>query len=156
MTRTGLHIAVIAAIATMFVGPATQAQTGPDTEDSRYTFHRADGSYLRLDGRTGQVSTCTRRPAGWQCQAAPDERAALEAEIARLQADNGSLKKELLSRNLPLPGGVKPEPLTRGEEPRVQLPSDDEINRIMAVMEKIWKRMVEMIVTTQKDIMKKP
>ena len=153
MIRTGLHVAVIAAIVSMFAGPTAQAQNGPDTEDSRYTFHRADGSYLRLDVRTGQVSTCTRRPAGWQCQAAPDERAALEAEIARLQADNGSLKKELLSRNLPLPGGVKADP-PRGEEPRVLLPSDDEINRVMAVMEKIWKRMVEMIVTAQKNMMK--
>jgi len=26
----------------------------------------------------------------------------------------------------------------------------------MTFMEKVWKRMVEMIVTTQKDIMKKP
>ena len=37
-------------------------------------------------------------PAGWHCQPVPDERSALEAEIARLQGDNAALKKELLSR----------------------------------------------------------
>jgi hypothetical protein len=152
MTRIGLAVVVAAALAV----PSAHAQSGPDNEDGRFTFHRADGSYLRLDGRTGQVSTCTRRPAGWQCQAAPDERAALEAEIARLQADNGSLKRELLSRNLPLPGGVKADPLARSEEPRGQPPTDAELNRVMAIMEKIWRRMVEMIVTTQKDMMKQP
>ena len=37
-------------------------------------------------------------------------RLALEAEIARLQGENIAIKKELLARNLPLPGTVKPEP----------------------------------------------
>jgi hypothetical protein len=153
MTRTGLVIAVIAIIA---AAPAASAQNGANNEDGRFTFHRADGNYLRLDGRSGQVSTCMRRSAGWQCQTAPDERAALEAEIARLQTDNASLKKELLSRNLPLPAGVKSDPPARREEPRAQLPSDAELNRVMAFMEKVWKRMVEMIVATQKDMMKQP
>ena len=39
-------------------------------------------------GEAGQVSLCNRRPAGWLCQAVPDDRTALEAEIARLQSDN--------------------------------------------------------------------
>ena len=78
--------------------PAARAQAAqPENEDARFTFHRADDGYLRLDGRSGQVSICTRRPAGWLCQAVPDERAALENEIARLQSDNAALKKELLA-----------------------------------------------------------
>ena len=86
------------------------AKPAPEGDDSRYTFHRVEDGYLRLDGRTGQVSMCARRPVGWACQAVPDERAALEAEIARLQGENAALKKELIARNLPLPGAVKPEP----------------------------------------------
>jgi hypothetical protein len=86
----------------------------------------------------------------------PDERATLESEIARLQSDNAALKKELLARNLPLPGGMRPDPpSTKIDEPRVSLPSDAELNRMMAFFEKLWKRMVEMIVTTQRDMMKK-
>ena len=91
----------------------------PRATTTRYTFNRADDGYLRLDGRTGQVSICTRRPVGWACQAVPDERTALEAEIARLQGENVALKKELIARNLPLPGTVKPEPpAAKPEEPR--------------------------------------
>lgn len=153
MPRNGL--VVVAFVATLAVA-AAYAQNAPDNEDGRFTFHRADEGYLRLDGRSGHVSLCARRPAGWLCQAVPDERAALESEIARLQGDNARLKKELLSRNLPLPGGSRPEMTGRGEESRPQLPSDAELNRIMAFIEKVWKRMVEMIVTAQKDLMKKP
>src|SRR5215831_11886074 len=37
--------------------PAAWAQsTAPESDDSRYTFNRIDDGYLRLDGRTGQVS----------------------------------------------------------------------------------------------------
>jgi len=150
MTRTGMMIVVAVALC----APVAQAQNAtPDNEDSRFTFHRTDDGYLRLDGRSGQVSMCARRPAGWLCQAVPDERGALEAEIARLQGDNVSLKKELLAHNISLPAGVRAEPAK--EEERIQLPSDAELNRIMAFIEKVWRRMVEMIVNAQKDILKK-
>ena len=151
MIRIGL---VVVALACSLATPV-QAQSAPDTADGRFTFHRTDDGFLRLDGRSGQVSLCQRRSAGWECQAVPDERAALEGEIARLQSDNATLKRELLSRNLPLPGGVKPEAFGRSDD-RLQLPSDAELNRAMAFVEKVWKRMVEMIVTTQKDMMNKP
>jgi hypothetical protein len=151
MTRTCLAVVAITAA---LAAPAALAQSSPENEDGRFTFHRADDGYLRLDGRSGQVSLCARKPAGWQCQAVPDERAALEGEIARLQGDNARLKRELLAHNLPLPDGIRPDPSSRGEE-GTGLPSDAELNRIMSFIEKVWKRMVEMIVTTQKDMMKK-
>jgi hypothetical protein len=118
MIRTALFVFATLALA----GLAAWAQsTVPDNDDSRDTFNRVDDGYLRLDGRTGQVSICARRPVGWTCEAAPDERAALEAEIARLQGENTTVKKELLARNLPLPGTVKPEPpAAKPEEPRLQ------------------------------------
>jgi len=141
----------------VLAGSTAAPQTAlADNEDNRYTFNRADDGYLRLDGRTGQVSMCTRRSVGWACQAVPDERAALEAEIARLQGENVTLKKEFIARNLPLPGTVKPEPATpKAEEPRIQLPSDAELNKMMSFMEKVWRRLVEMVITLQKDILNK-
>src|SRR5687767_11461402 len=117
MTRSGLL--VISAISLATLGAAAQPSE-PDGGDGRFTFHRADGGYLRLDGRTGQVSMCHRRPSGWQCQALPDERSALETEIMRLQRDNGALKKELLTRNIPLPNGMRPDPpaaKSNGQQP---------------------------------------
>ena len=131
--------------------------SSPEGGDTRFTFHRADDGYLRLDGRTGQVSMCNRRTSGWQCQLVPDERTALEAEIARLQSDNAVLKKELLTRNLPLPNGMRPDQPApaKPQVQRPQLPDDAELNRIMGVMEKIWRRMVEMILSVQRDLQKR-
>ena len=128
-------------------GSAAWAQSPPpEGADSRYTFHRVDDGYVRLDGRTGQVSMCVQRPIGWACQAVPDERSALEAEIARLQGESAALKRELIARNLPLPGAVRPEPPAAKEEPpRLQLPNDADLDKVVTFFEKIWRRFVEVI-----------
>ena len=90
------------------------------------------------------------------CQLVPDERGALEAEIARLQTENAVLKKDLLARNLPLPGVVKPDPpAPKPDEPRLQLPSDADLNKVVTFIEKVWRRLVEMIVNLQKDVLRK-
>ena len=134
-------------ILALSAGSAGWAQSTPvESDDSRYTFNQADEGYLRLDDRTGQVSICTRRAVGWACQTVADERTALEAEIARLQAE--------LAHNLALPGTVKPgEPTPKLDEPpHLQLPNDAEFNKMMAFLEKVWRRLVAMIVTLQKDM----
>jgi hypothetical protein len=59
----------------------------PDNENGRYSFSSVADGVLRLDTRTGQVSQCSRSDAGWVCKAVPDERSALETEIARLQGE---------------------------------------------------------------------
>jgi hypothetical protein len=142
----GMLLSVL--IFTLSAGSAGWAQSLPgESDDSRYTFKQVDGGYLRLDGRTGQVSICTPRAVGWACQAVADERIALEAEIARLQAENVALKKELLAHNLALPGTVKPD-----EPSRLQLPTDAELNQMMAFLDKVWRRLVDMVGTLQKDM----
>ena len=81
------------------------AQTAtPDSENGRYSFSPVADGVLRLDTRTGQVSQCSRSDAGRACKVVPDERSALETEIARLQGENATLKKDLLARGLTVPG----------------------------------------------------
>jgi hypothetical protein len=145
---------IVAAALGLAVPVAWAQSPPPESDDARYSFNRIDDGYLRLDGRTGQVSICTRRSAGWACQAVADERTALEAEIARLQGENAALKKDLMARNLPLPGTVRPEPPAAKPEPRLELPSDADLNKVMTFVEKVWRRLVDMIVTLQKDMNK--
>ena len=156
MIRSRLLAIVVIAGSGLAAAAAGAQPSSPEGGDTRFTFHRADDGYLRLDGRSGQVSMCHRRTTGWQCQLVPDERTALEAEISRLQSDTAALKKELLSRNLPLPDGMRPDqPGPKSQVQRPQLPDDAELNRIMGVMEKIWRRMVEMIQSVQRDLQKR-
>jgi hypothetical protein len=142
-------IVAVAAFAAFVV--AAYAQTTPDSENGRYSFSSVPDGVLRLDTRTGAVSLCARQAAGWACNAVPDERAALENEIARLQRENGALKKDMLARNLPLPGGVSGAPQSaqqRELQLKVPLPSDAEIDRMMSAFGKMWRRLVDMMQKT--------
>jgi hypothetical protein len=138
----------------LLCGPAAPQGMPPENEDSRFSFFHTDDGYLRLDGRTGQVSLCTRRPAGWLCQALPEERAAFEAEIARLQGDNAALKKEVLAHDLPLPGGVRPDPAATAD-PRSPASTDRDGHQIVSALENAWRRLVALIVSVQRDLLKK-
>jgi hypothetical protein len=131
---------------------AAPAQTAPDGENGRFTFHRVEDGYLRLDARTGQVSVCARKPVGWACHPVPDERSALEGEIARLQTDNGLLKKELLTRNIPLPGNVRKDPsVAKLPDVELKLPSDADVEKALTFMEKVWRRLAETMSAIQRD-----
>jgi hypothetical protein len=149
LVAAGLAAAGLAAVS---LAPVAFAETAtPDGENGRYTFNKVADGMLRLDTRTGQVSLCARQAAGWACNTVPDERSALESEIARLQRENGALKKDMLARNLPLPGGVASAPSAEQQRElnlKLPLPSDAEIDRVMSAFEKMWRRLVDMVQKT--------
>ena len=136
-----------------FAAASAQPST-PDSENGRYSFNVVTDGMLRLDTRTGQVSQCIRSDIGWTCKAVPDERSSLEAEIARLQDENATLKKELLARGLPVPGVPSP-PAARPSEPELKLPSDAEVDKVISFLEKAWRRLLEMGREVQKDVERK-
>jgi hypothetical protein len=165
----------IAAAAILCLGGATaaSAQAMPDAENGRYTLSPIEGGVIRLDTRTGAVSTCTNSNAGWACYTVPDERAALDEEIGRLQADNDKLKAQLAAREaapdkvapktdeaLPKSDSLKtPEPkIAEGERkieiPKIEipLPSDRDMDRMMSFLEQAWRRLVDMANRVQKDV----
>lgn len=153
-----LRLALLVSVAVLTAVPA-RAQPAPEGESGRFTFNKAEDGYLRLDTRTGQVSLCARKPVGWACSPVPDERNALEAEIARLQNDNGLLKKELLARNIALPGTVRPDqPAAKENQPTVKLPevelklpSDSDLDRVFSFMDKVWRRFTDKMGAIQRD-----
>src|ERR1700742_3076511 len=90
---------LLAATALIFATGAAPAQPMPGAENGRYALSPIADGVLRLDTRTGAVSTCTNGGTGWACYAVPDERAALDTEIGRLEADNEKLKARLAARD---------------------------------------------------------
>jgi hypothetical protein len=155
MIRAGwlaVTVVVVALAASVARGQSSQ----PENEDSRFTFHRADDGYLRLDGRSGQVSNCIRRPAGWACGIVPDERLVLEAEIVRLQGENAALKRVLVSNNIALPSGIRPDAhLAKVDESGLWLPGRAEFQQVVAFFGTMWRRVVMMVAGAQKDMSRK-
>jgi hypothetical protein len=147
-------------------GPAALAvQPMPDADNGRYALSPVADGVIRLDTRTGAVSTCSNSGTGWACYAVPDERAALDAEIGRLEADNEKLKARLAERDpvvtgkidepLPKADSLKtPEPKVADSERKIEipLPSDRDMDRMMSFLEQAWQRLVEMANRMQKDV----
>jgi hypothetical protein len=137
----------------------------PDSENGRYALSSVADGVIRLDTRTGNVSTCTNTGMGWACYAVPDERAALDAEIGRLQVDNAKLKAELAARAPTVTGKID-EPLPKSDslkkaEPKaaegerkieIPLPSDRDMDRVMSFLEQAWRRLIELANQMQKDV----
>src|ERR1700731_143567 len=159
-----LFAIAVAMICSGGIGAAV-AQTMPDTENGRYALSPVTDGVIRLDTRTGAVSTCNNSGADWACYSVPDERAALDAEIGRLQADNEKLRAQLAAREpagtgktdeaLPKEDSLKkPEPKVADGERKIEipLPSDRDLDRMMSFLEQAWRRLVEMANRMQKDV----
>jgi hypothetical protein len=162
---------LLVAAALAFAAGAVSAQPMPDAENGRYALSPIADGVLRLDTRTGAVSTCTNSGTGWACYTVPDERTALDAEIGRLQADNEKLKAQLAEREPTVPGKIdeplpktdqlKPPPqpkVAEGERkieiPRIEipLPSDRDMDRMVSALEQAWRRLVDIANRVQKDV----
>jgi len=156
MTVTNNSFALIVAVSTLLLAPASADDATPNNEHGRYTFTKVTDGLLRLDGQTGQVSLCAQRTVGWTCQAVPEDRAVLENEIARLRNENVALKKELLAHNLPLPDTAVPEsPEGHGNDVTIHLPSNAEIDRAIAYVGQLWQRFVDAMARAQKQMLNK-
>jgi hypothetical protein len=141
--------------------PPQAVPVQPPAEGARYSFHRIGDAFVRLDSVTGHVAQCASQGStGWTCSTAPEERAALESEIARLQRENAGLKKTLLARGgdvpgmtseaRPVPPGTVPDPSKPPGD--LKLPSDAEIDRALAYMKNVWRKLVDMMQDLQRDI----
>jgi len=136
--------------------PAAKDAAAPEAP-ARFSFNRVDGGFLRLDSVTGQVALCSHRDAGWTCQAVPEDRAALDSEIARLQDRVTALQSEIAGLRAPPrpPADLAPRGEGDSKSGALKLPSDDDIKWARAAIEKLWRHFVDMVADFQKDMQRK-
>jgi hypothetical protein len=149
----------VASFALLTLIGGVSAQTLPDAENGRYALSPVADGVVRLDTRTGAVSTCSDRGSGWACAIVPDERAAYDAEIGRLLQDNAALKTSLAQRDaaaggklddaLPKQDSLKPKDGERKLE--IPLPSDRDVDRVMSFVENAWRKLVDIANRMQRD-----
>jgi cell division protein FtsB len=160
--------------------PAPDAAKAPPASEAsaprqgRFSFNRVDDGFLRLDNQTGQVAYCNPHAVGWSCQAVPEDRAALDKEIARLKDEVVALKAEVaLLREPPPPrppGDLTPPPPASQAQPPSPQPTPppsaadserertklrEDLERARLAFENAWRRLVEMINNLQKDLARK-
>ena len=76
----------------------------------------------------------------------------------RLQREVGTLKKEMVARGVPLPTGSRLPDAKPSDQPNefvLKLPSDAELDRAMTFFEKMWRRLIDMVQTMQREQDKK-
>jgi hypothetical protein len=141
----------------------------PPPPAERYSFHRVDDGFLRFDHVTGHIAYCSARSGGWACQAVPENRAALENEVAHLQDVVAALQKEVEALRepppprppapIPPPAAAPPAPTppaaTPDKDTGIKLPSEQDMARARAYIEETWRRLVDMIDQLQRDMMRK-
>lgn len=163
--RTGL--AAMALAAALMSGQEAHAQTAPDTENGRFTLSPVTDGFLRLDTRNGVVSICTNK-SGWTCRLVPDERAALDTEIGRLQTDNKKLREQLAQRDTVT--GKTDAPLAKEDskksaqaspdnkaapDKKIELQLPPEHEKLLALIDRVWDRLIEMAIRFQKRLSEK-
>jgi hypothetical protein len=94
-------------------------------EPDRFSLQPTEGGFLRMDKQTGEVSFCTAKDGVASCRLGAEERAALEAEIARLRSENAKLKAAGLTPQRPS-----------------ALPSEQEFERAMSFTERFLRRIM--------------
>ena len=142
-----------AASLAVLAAPALAQTAPPDAAvDGRFSMTPVANGFLRLDTRTGQTSLCTVNGEQAQCRASADERAALEAEIARLTRENAEIKGRTPAASaaappalaLPIPAPPIPAPST------AQAEEDRRFDHAMDRAETFMRRMLRLFRDAEK------
>ncbi|MGE0699591.1 MAG: hypothetical protein AB7O57_10880 [Hyphomicrobiaceae bacterium] len=131
--RTGLAAALVFALAGVAIAAQPDSVSGSEPQAGRYTMQPTDGGFLRLDSATGDVSFCSRTGGELACKPVKDDRD-LQAEVARLVAENKALKAEVKRlEDMVLADGGKPKH-------KLELPSEEDVDKALSYFERMIKK----------------
>lgn len=173
LTVTGAGAAL--ALAFTFALPGTSAAVAQAAEGPRFITQPVEGGLMKLDTRSGAMSFCSTKSGAWVCEAVPEDRAALEAEIGRLQARIAVLERGRPGAGVPdimappesaPPESPPPESPPPGTPPAAQAPddatppaddpglskeADKRLDQAMDMAEHVFRRFFEMVDRLRRD-----
>lgn len=109
---------------------------GASAQESRYQLERTQDGYVRLDTQTGTMSLCREQGEQLICQMATEDREALEDRIDALADRIAALESR---SDVPSEGD------------RSALPSDEELERSMGIMETFMRRFFAIVEDLNRD-----
>lgn len=131
--------AAMAVIAALALAPVVSWAQSPMPAGSagRFTMNPVDGGVLRLDTETGALSMCKQVSGSWTCTMLPDDRTAVDAEVAQLKKENADLKASV--KRLEELAGLPDD----GKRGRAQLPTEEDIDKAMNYVQRMLKKFKE-------------
>lgn len=120
------NLAVVVFFSSAFASTGALAQ-----ENGRYRLEGTETGYVRLDTRTGAISTCTEQQGQFVCKMATEDREAYENDLADLQ----DRVKKLEDKVALLEG--------KGGSTASGLPSEQEFEQSMSYMERFMRRFMD-------------
>lgn len=126
---------VVPAVLAFLVAASAQSE-----ETDRYRLEKSADGYVRMDTRTGAMSTCHERTGQLVCEMAADERSAYQDEIDRLQASVKALDARVAKLENSLSARLESN-----------LPSEEDFNRTMSYMERFLRGFMDIVKDMDKD-----
>ena len=124
---------ILSLAALTLLAPAAVAQ---EHNTERYTLERSETGFVRLDRQTGAVALCIESNDTLTCRMAADERAAYDADLARLEKRLDALERRIAGSTAARSG---------------DLPSDAEIDRSIGIMERFMRAFFNLVHEFQGD-----
>lgn len=122
--------AVITLLSALMASGSAMAQSA--TDQTRFQLERTEKGFIRLDKQTGDVSFCREEASGLTCRLAADERKAFEQELDALDRRVSRLEQQRSGA-------------TSG------LPSDEEVEKSLSIMERFFRRFMDIIGETRDE-----
>ena len=116
---------VLALFTAALVIPAASYAQAP--QQNRFQLERTESGVVRLDTQTGAMTLCREENGTLTCRMQPDERAAYEEELDRLEKRVTSLEERL------------------SQTPPSALPTDEEVDKSLSIMEKFMRRFMAIV-----------
>jgi flagellar motility protein MotE (MotC chaperone) len=109
-------------------------------EDDRYLMEKSGDSFVRMDRKTGEMSTCRQDGDALVCKLAADERTAYQDEIDRLQQSLDALDQRVVTLENSLTNRLEST-----------LPSEEEFNKTLSYMERFMRSFMDIAKDLGKD-----
>ncbi|MEQ1955705.1 hypothetical protein [Mesorhizobium sp. CN2-181] len=107
---------------------AVVLSSGAFAQDDRYVLEKSGDGFVRMDRKTGEMSTCAQDGASLVCKLAADERTAYQDEIDRLQQDMKVLDERVAKLENSLASRLEST-----------LPSEEEFQKGLGYMERFLR-----------------
>ena len=131
-----------------FVSAVMTGQAVAQDKAGRYTMHKAEDGFVRLDTQSGAMSLCRKSDDAWACEPMAGSHRADQKELANLRRENAELRDQIKRlEGLPADRGTREvdpsdPPRPGGKKPPggLRLPTEKEVDQALNYFENILRK----------------